>query len=187
MNCSVFIATSVDGYIAAEDGTVDWLYAAGDQQADLGDDVGMGFQQYIASVDCMIMGRGCMEILAGMRLTPEAWPYGNLRVIVLSRSINEPPAALPGPVEIYSGNIPTLIKSLESDGFKHAYVDGGATITSFLSLGLINEMTITKAPIILGKGIPLFGQLSQAINLEKTTAKVFTNGFIQETFVVSTD
>lgn len=184
MKCSVFIATSVDGFIAAKDGAVDWLYAAGNQQADMGDDVGMGFQPYIQSVDCMIMGRGCMDILAGMHLTADAWPYGHLRVVVLSRSITEPPASLPGPVEIHSGDIPSLIKTLEADGFKHAYVDGGATITSFLSLGLINEMTITKAPIILGQGIPLFGQLDEAINLEKTTAKVYPNDFLQEHFKV---
>ena len=184
MKCSVFIATSVDGYIAAEDGAVAWLYAAGKQEVDLGDEADMGFNAYISSVDCMIMGRGCLEILAGMGLTAEQWPYGNLRVIALSSTLKSIPAGIPGEVEIYNGDIQHLMTQLEQDGLHHAYIDGGATITAFLSAGLISEMTITKAPILLGKGIPLFGQMDQAINLEQTEAKVFANDFIQEKFKV---
>lgn len=179
MKCSVFIATSADGYIATTDDSVEWLELSGRTDVDLGDQADMGFNGFIASVDCMIMGRGCMEKLASFNLTPEQWPYGNIRIVALSNSIKEAPENLKAWVEIYSGSISSLISELESTGFKHAYVDGGATITSFLNLKLINEMTITQAPIILGAGKPLFGQTDQTIKLENAQATAFPNDYIQ--------
>jgi len=179
MKCSVYIATSADGYIATAEGSVDWLHTAGKQDAD------MGFNNFISSVDCMIMGRKCMEVIAGFDLTPEQWPYGNTKIYVLSHSLDVPPKNLQGKVEMYAGDIPKLINQLNNNGFKHAYVDGGATITSFINLQLINEMTISKAPVILGKGIPLFGEINQNIKLINSEAKVFPNDFIQIRYDVS--
>lgn len=179
MKCSVFIATSADGYIATLDDGIEWLETSGKTDVDLGEQSDMGFNDFIASVDCMIMGRGCMEKLASFNLTPEQWPYGNIRVIALSNSTREVPENLKAWVETYSGNVPALISELESDGFKHAYVDGGATVTSFLNMKLINEMIITQAPILLGAGKPLFGQTTQSIKLENTQAIAFPNDYIQ--------
>ncbi|NIB41768.1 dihydrofolate reductase [Pseudomaricurvus alkylphenolicus] len=179
MKCTVFIATSADGYIATPDGGVEWLDTAGKPNVDLGEHADMGFNSFIASVDCLIMGRGCMEKLASFHLTPEQWPYGNIRIIALSKSVKDVPANLKGKVELYSGEIPALMSKLEQAGHKHAYVDGGAVITSFLNLKLINEMIITKAPVLLGSGIPLFGKLDHQIRLENAQAAAFPNDFVQ--------
>ncbi len=178
MKCSVYIATSADGYIATSDGGVDWLHTAGNLEADMGSE-DMGFKSFMNSVDCMIMGRKCMEIISSMNLTPEQWVYGDIHIVALSNSIKEPPENLQGKVEMYSGNIRDLVSDLERKGFKHAYIDGGSTITSFLNLQLINEMIITKVPVLLGEGVPLFGKINSLINLENADASAFPNDFIQ--------
>jgi len=185
MKCSVYIATSADGYIATPEGDVDWLHAAGNQDADMSKNPDMGFNNFIASVDCMVMGRKCMGVISSFNLTPEQWPYGDTKIYVLSNSLKKPPENLRGKVEIYSGDITKLINQLEITGFKHAYIDGGATITSFINIQLINEMIITKAPVILGKGIPLFGEINNSIKLINSEAIAFPNDFIQVKYGVS--
>lgn len=177
--CSVYIATSADGYIATLNGGVDWLHTAGNAEADIASSPDMGFGDFIGSVDCMVMGRKCMEMISSMNLPPEQWPCGDIHIVVLTKSIKEPPKNLIEKVEIFSGDMPSLIKTLEGKGFKHAYIDGGSIITSFLNLKLINEMTNTKAPVLLGEGIPLFGKIDRRIKLEKSEARSFSNDFIQ--------
>lgn len=185
MKCSVYIATSADGYIATPDGSVDWLHTAGNSEADMSNNPDMGFNEFIASVDCMVMGRKCMDAISSFNLTPEQWPYGGTKIYVLSNTMKEPPENLHNKVEMYSGDITKLISQLESCGYKHAYIDGGTTITTFINLQLINEMTITKAPIILGEGVPLFGKLNKSIKLINSETTVFPNDFIQEKFGVN--
>ena len=184
MKCSAFIATSVDGYIATPDGGVDWLDTAGKQDADLGEHEDMGFNDYIASTDCMIMGRKCMEAIASFNLTDEQWPYRNTRIVVLSQTLREAPDNMKHRVEMYAGELPALLERLENEGFKHAYVDGGTTLTSFLNLGLLNEITLTRAPIILGGGIPLFGPADKPIALEEAHAVAYANDFVQVKYKV---
>ncbi len=186
MKCSVFIATSADGFIAKKDGSVDWLHTAGKPGVDLGDDADMGFKSFMASVDCLIMGRKCMDMIHSMQLTPQQWPYGDTRIIVLSNTLTQLPE-FPGKVELYSGDINALLKNLESQGHHHAYVDGGTTIQGFINLQLINQMTITRAPVLLGEGIALFGKTKKDIKLEQCSAKSFANDFIQEGFSVNYD
>lgn len=185
MKCSVYIATSADGYIATPEGGVDWLHTAGKPDADMSNNPDMGFNNFIRSVDCMVMGRKCMEVISKMNITPEQWPYGNTKIYVLSHSVKEPPENLRDKVEMYSGDIQELINKLEVNGFKHAYIDGGTTITSFINMKLINEMTITKAPVLLGAGIPLFGEIKHSIKLENAEAIAFPNDFIQVKYGVS--
>ena len=184
MKCSVFIATSADGYIATENGSVEWLETAGKSDANMGDAADMGFMDYMASIDCIIMGRKCMEKISSFKLTPEQWPYGNTRIIVLSNTVKEAPENLRGKVEMYSGDIQAVISTLEKEGYKHAYVDGGATITSFIALGLIKEMTLTLAPVLLGAGIPLFGRIDRQITLKNAQATAFPNDFIVSKYEV---
>jgi len=184
MKCSVYIATSADGYIATPNGGVDWLHTAGNLDVDMGSE-DMGFQSFMDSVDCMIMGRKCMEMISSMNIPPEQWPYGDVRIVVLSNTVKESPENLHGEIEMYSGDIQELIIKLESSGFKHAYIDGGSTITSFINLELINEMTITKAPVLLGEGIPLFGKINKSVKLEKAKASAFQNDFIQVKYSVN--
>lgn len=179
MKCSVFIATSVDGFIAKEDGSVDWLHTAENPEAD------MGMNEYMSSIDCMIMGRKCMDMISSMNLTPEQWPYENTKIIVLSNTLKEAPENLKGKVEMYSGDLQVLVSKLENKGFKHAYIDGGTTVQAFINLKLINEITITRIPILLGKGKPLFGKTFKDIKLEEAKAIVFPNDFIQLKYKVN--
>tara|TARA_R110001592_G_scaffold10110_2_gene52756 strand:+ start:16895 stop:17458 length:564 start_codon:yes stop_codon:yes gene_type:complete len=185
MKCSVYIATSADGYIATPDGGVDWLYNSGNSKADMDDNPDMGFSEFMASVDCMIMGRKCMEMISSMNLSPEQWPYGDTHIVVLSSTVKSPPENLTGKVEMFSGEVTDLIEKLEGKGFDHAYIDGGATITSFLNLRLIDEMTITRAPVLLGNGISLFGKLDNQIKLSDSEATAFANDFIQVKYRVN--
>ncbi|MCE7519035.1 dihydrofolate reductase family protein [Vreelandella titanicae] len=185
MKCSVYIATSADGYIATIDGAVDWLHSAGNPEADMVENPDMGFGAFMASVDCMIMGRKCMETISGMNLSPEQWPYGDIHIVVLSNTLTTPPENLKDKVEMFSGDIVDLLKELENKGFNQAYIDGGTTITSFLNHSLIDEMTITRAPVLLGGGIPLFGQLDNQIKLVNSEAVAFPNDFIQVKYKVN--
>ena len=185
MKCSVFIATSVDGFIAKEDGCVDWLHTAGKPEADMGKQADMGMLDYMASVDCMIMGRKCMDMISSMNLTTEQWPYGATRIIVLSNSLNEAPENMKDKVEMYSGDLLALVSRLESEGHKHAYIDGGTTIQAFINLQLINEMTITRAPVLLGEGKSLFGKVFKDIKLQQAEATAFPNDFVQVKYKIS--
>ena len=178
MKCSVYIATSADGYIATLDGGVDWLHTAGNLDADMGDE-DMGFHDFMDSADCMVMGRKCMEMISNMNLTPEQWIYSDMPIFVLSNTVKEAPENLRGKVEMYSGGISELISKLEKDGYTHAYIDGGTTITSFLNYGLINQIIITKAPVLLGEGLPLFGKINKMLKLENTEVKSFPNDWYQ--------
>ena len=184
MKCSVYIATSADGYIAKPDGAIDWLHTTGNLEADLGSE-DMGWHSFIESVDCMIMGRKSMDSIASMNLTLEQWPYGDMNIIVLSRTVKIPPTSFHSETEMYSGEIAELVKDLDARGYKHAYIDGGETITSFIELGLINEMTITQVPVLLGDGVPLFGNLNRHVSLEKPEVLAFPNDFIQVKYTVS--
>lgn len=190
MKCSIFIAPSVDGYIATEDGGVHWLETAGrsvaeiDEKSELMQHFNNSMSNYMQNVDCMIIGRKLMEVLSSFNLPPEQWPYGNAKIIALSNTIKEAPENLKEHVKIYSGSIPSLIAKLENEGYKHAYVDGGTTITAFLNLELINEITLTLAPVLLGEGIALFGKLSRQIKLEDTEATAFPNNFIELNYSV---
>ena len=185
MKCSVYIATSADGYIASPDGGVDWLHSAGKKDADMSINPDMGFAKFINSIDCMIMGRKCMEVISSFDLSAEQWPYGDIKIYALSNSLTEPPTNLAGKVEMYAGDIQALVNLLSEQGLKHAYIDGGATITSFINLKLINEMTITQAPVLLGAGIPLFGKLNHSVKLENAESVTFPNDFIQVKYQVN--
>ena len=185
MKCSIFIAPSADGYIATEDGGVHWLETAGksvsekEASSDLMKHFNMSMPNYMQTVDCMIIGRKLMQVLSSFNLTPERWPYGDTKIIALSNTLKEPPANLKTRVQMYSGSVPELITKLEQEGYNHAYVDGGTTITTFLNLQLINEMTLTQAPVLLGSGIPLFGKLFKQIKLEDAQATAFPNNFVE--------
>ncbi len=103
---------------------------------------------------------------------------------MLSNTLTQLPTAFKNRANLYSGDINHLVNRLSTKGYKHAYVDGGMTITAFLNAKLINEMTITQVPILLGAGLPLFGQLEQPMQLVSSDVKKFANGFIQTHFSV---
>lgn len=168
---SAFIATSLDGFIAREDGAVDWL-----PNPDAADDC--GFAEFFSSVDCLVMGRRTLETV----LEFGQWPYGDKRVLVLSQSMSKVPSPLVGKVELYSGSLSALVELLESDGCSRIYVDGGATIRSFLNEKLLTDITITTIPILLGCGIRLFAETERDISLEHIKTSVCSEGFVQSHF-----
>jgi dihydrofolate reductase len=174
ITCSVFIATSLDGFIARRNGDIDWL--ADPRGADSGEDY--GYQAFIDSVDTLVVGRNTYELA----LTFEAWPYTGKRVVVLSHGALDVPDALSGVVEIMSGTPAEVVRRLSESGARHVYVDGGRTIQGFLGAGLIQDMTITRIPILIGDGIPLFGQLDRDIRFEHVETKVYNSGLVQSKY-----
>jgi len=183
---SVFIATSADGFIAKEDGSVAWLDEA-NATAPAGED--FGFAALMASVDALVMGRKTFETVRGIVESGAAqWPYGDTPVRVWTGSPGSVsiPASLAGKVEVVTGSPPEVLASLASGlGAKDVYVDGGQTIRAFLAAGLVGRAVITTVPVTLGAGIPLFesaGQRSELLE-EAGAAKRYENGFVQTTYV----
>ncbi len=176
MQCSAFIATSLDGFIATEDGNVDWLHTAGNGVEDGGD---LGFADFMASVDCLLMGRKTVDVIAAMNLTPEQWPYGSTPIWVMSNTLQQSPANLPHKVNISNNSLNDTLAMLEQAGHKHIYVDGGSLITQLIAMNRLSTLNITVVPIILGKGIRLFGELAQPHPLKNAKATVYKNDFIQ--------
>ena len=179
MNCSVFIGVSGDGFIADRDGGVDWLEEAGASGVDMAGEDDMGFQQFLAGVDCLIMGRKCMEKISSFNLSDEQWPYGDRKIVVLSRTHQVVPENLEGKMTLWNRGIPELLEQLETQGYSSAYIDGGMTIRSFLELGLIDEMTLSYAPLLIGSGVPLFGGLERKVELYNAKVKAYPNDFVQ--------
>lgn len=185
MKCYSFIATSVDGFIARKDGAIDWLNAP--------EDLDMGFKNFFSKIDILIMGRNSYEKC----LTFEPWPYATKKVIVLTGQENPgfelPKCTLVAPIEFYSlanpeHSLPALLQSLLGRGFQHAYIDGGKTIQAFIAQKLLNEITITQIPIILGSGIPLFDrEATLSHNLKIISTATFLPDYVQVHYGFKTD
>jgi dihydrofolate reductase len=172
MEASVFIATSLDGFIAREDGALDWLPADGGEPH--------GYDQFIATVDAIVIGRKTFETV----LAFDAWPYGTKPVVVLTTR----PSAFAVPegavCEMMTGTPHEIVDRLARRGMKHLYIDGGVTIQGFLEAGLIQRLIITRIPVLLGSGIPLFGPLSRDIRLEHVATQSYPSGMVQSEYVV---
>ncbi len=171
MKASVFIATSLDGFIARANGGLDWLPAGGGEPH--------GYDEFIASVDALVIGRKTYETV----LAFETWPYGQKPVFVLStRAL--PPAPPGAVVEHMSGEPAEIVSRLAARGIRHIYVDGGVTIQRFLQAGLLQRLVITRIPVLLGAGIPLFGDIPHDIRLEHVTTRAFAGGMVQSEYTV---
>lgn len=172
MKASVFIATSLDGFIARADGALDWLPASGGEEH--------GYNDFMATVDGLVMGRKTFETV----LTFPAWPFGTKPVVVLSSN----PAALvapPGAVCTMMAGLPSeIVSRLAARGMSHLYIDGGLTIQRFLEAGLIQRVIITRVPVVLGSGIPLFGPVSRDIRFEHVATRAFPSGLVQSEYTV---
>ena len=171
----VFIAASLDGYIARSDGDLDWL--VGRSESDGGDH---GYADFMESIDTLVMGRKTFEKV----LSFDPWPYTGTRVIVLSTGSVGVPDALKSTVEVVSLEPEALLRYLGVTGARRVYVDGGQTIQRFLRAGLIHEMTVTRAPVLIGSGVPLFGGLSEDIEWEHIETQAFSNGLVQSRYRV---
>jgi dihydrofolate reductase len=171
---SVFIATSLDGFIARTNGDLDWL--AGAQSLSTEQDY--GYQEFMDTVDTIVVGRITFEQV----LTFDAWPYSGKSVVVLSSKPSAIPSSLAGDVEWLSLPPQHLVKRLEAQGAAHLYVDGGKTIKGFLKAGLLNELTITRVPVLIGTGVSLFGPLDRDVGLTHIATRHFENGFVQSKY-----
>ena len=174
INVSVFIATSLDGYIARPDGDVAWLHEI--EPLAEGEDAGYG--TFFGAIDVLVMGRGSFEKV----LEFDPWPYGTKPVIVLSNSLTDVPETLRDTVRIDSASPQALVAKLSQEGFRHMYLDGGQIIQSFLREGLVDDMVLTTVPVLLGAGRPLFGHLEKEIKLRLVNSQSWPNGMVQSTY-----
>ena len=173
VKASVFIATSLDGFIARANDDLDWLPPDGGEEH--------GYEAFMASVGALVIGRRTYEKV----LTFDTWPYGEKPVFVLST--HELPSPPRGAVmERLTGDPADILANLEARGVRHVYVDGGITIQRFLAAGLIQHLTITHIPVLLGGGIPLFGELEADIHLNPIATRQYSSGLVQSEYVVST-
>ena len=172
MIASVFVGTSLDGFIARRSGAYDFLPAGGGEPH--------GYEEFMATVDALVIGRNTFESV--LRL--DSWPYGAKAVFVLST--RAPMSAPPGAkVEHMSGDPVEIVSQLESRGIRHIYVDGGITVQQFLRAGLIQRLIITRVPVLIGEGIPLFGALSADIKLRHVATRSFKSGLVQSEYHVA--
>lgn len=187
--CSVYIASSLDGFIARKDGGIDWLEFDSPDESGTEDSStdesgteesspeDYGFAEFMASVDLLLMGRHTYEVL----LTFDEWAYGDTHVTVLSRTLS--PEAIParheGKVSIASGTPNEILEDLAEKGVRHVYVDGGITVQAFIAAGLIDEITVSIIPVLIGDGIPLFGPLKSDVRVQHVATRSFPSGLVQ--------
>lgn len=165
----VFIATSLDGFVARPSGELDWLMK---QNTD-GED--HGYDAFMASVDGLVMGRGSFQTV----LSFDEWPYAK-PVVVMSHTLTQAdiPEAIADRVTLTDATPPQVMQTLEAQGWRRAYIDGGKLVQSFTRAGLIADITLTRIPILLGGGIPLFGPLDQDIDFEHLETQTFPSGLV---------
>jgi len=167
---SVFIATSLDGYIADKKGGMDWLHSIPNPNND-----DMGYVEFIKEIDALIMGRKTFETVLGFDVE---WPY-NQAVFVLSNKLKEIPDTHKDKAFLIKGTLIEILDQIHEKGLNRLYVDGGTTIRSFLKEDLIDEMVLTTIPILLGGGSSLFGELPNELKFELIGAKTYANQITQ--------
>jgi dihydrofolate reductase len=173
MTASVFVGASVDGFIARRNGDLDWLPAGGGEPH--------GYEEFMASVDALVIGRNTFEKV----LTLGPWSYGKKRVVVLSNRTLDLSAAVGGVVEQMRGSPAEIVARLAARGIHNLYVDGGITVQEFLRAGLIQRLIITRVPVLIGDGIPLFGSLAHDVRLRHVATRHFPSGLVQSEYEVS--
>jgi dihydrofolate reductase len=169
---SVYIATSLDGFIARKNGDIDWL-SGGEGGEDY------GYAEFMSTVDVIVMGSNTYEKV----LTFGGWPYQKKVIVLTSRDLRVP-ADLAEKVETLHLSPVELIAELQSRDIRQIYLDGGVTIQRFLRAGLVDEMTITTIPVLIGGGLPLFGALDRDVRVELLRSQSFNNGFVQNKYKV---
>ncbi|MGS0827182.1 dihydrofolate reductase family protein [Shewanella sp. 0m-8] len=170
----VYIATSLDGFIADKDSKVDWLHDIPNP-----DGSDLGFSDFMARIDALVMGRNTLEIVLSFGID---WPYSK-PVFVLSNTLTELPEALVGKVFLVNGPLKHVVNQLNVQGYSNLYIDGGKTIQGFLQEDLIDELIITTIPVLLGGGVPLFGELASPLKFKHVKAERLIDCLVQNSFV----
>jgi dihydrofolate reductase len=173
MTVSVFVGASVDGFIARRNGDLDWLPAGGGEPH--------GYVEFMASVDALVIGRNTFETV----LAFEVWPYGDTRVVVLSHRPVDVSAVRGGVVEQMAGTPAEIVSRLAASGAHHLYVDGGITIQEFLRAGLVQRLIVTRVPVLIGDGIPLFGTLPRDVPLRHVATRHYPSGLVQSEYDIA--
>jgi dihydrofolate reductase len=169
----VYIATSLDGFIARRDGRIDWLMNYPNPE-----NSDFGFSMFLESIDAIIMGRKTFEVVLGFG----EWPYTK-PVFVLTKSLKEIPAHLQTKASLCQGDLKTILAQLAAKDISNIYVDGAKTIQSFINLDLIDELIISRIPIILGSGIALFNNLKTEYKFKHISTDVFSNGITKSRYL----
>ncbi|MCL6274929.1 dihydrofolate reductase family protein [Muricauda sp. 2012CJ35-5] len=169
----IFIARSLDGFIAGKNGELDWLESIPNPE-----NVEMGFSDLMQEIDAIVMGRTTYETVLGFGID---WPYEK-HVFVLSSTLKEIPENLIGKITILNGELSSILEQIRSQGFKVLYIDGGRTIQNFLKEDLIDELIISTIPILLGGGFPLFGKIDKPLNFDHVSSKVFLKQIVQDKY-----
>ena len=172
MKTSVFVGASVDGFIARKDGGLDFLDAGGNEPH--------GYDEFIASIDAIVMGRNTFDTVLGF----DQWPFGTKPVIVLTSRPKEVKAPAGAVCEAMNAEPLDIVRRLGDRGLKHLYIDGGVTIQRFLSAGLIQRLIVTRVPVLIGSGVPLFGALSGDIRLTHVATRSYPGGLVQSEYLV---
>jgi dihydrofolate reductase len=171
VTASVFIGTSLDGFIARPNGALDFLPPGGGEPH--------GYDEFMATVDALVIGRKTFETV----LAFDAWPYGKKPVFVLSTH-SLAPAPTGAVLERMSGAPAEIVSQLAARGIRHVYVDGGITIQGFLQAGLIQRLIITRVRVLIGTGIPLFGAVPRDIVLKHVATRQYASGLVQSEYMV---
>ncbi len=171
MKVSVFIGTSLDGFIARPNGELDFLPVDCEPH---------GYEEFFASVDALVIGRKTFETVLAF---PE-WPYGDKRVVVLSSRALDLSKVKSGTVEQMSGDPAEIVAKLCERGIQHVYLDGGVTIQGFLRAGLVDRLIITRVPVLIGQGIPIFGTLLRDMKLQHLATRHYPSGLVQSEYRV---
>lgn len=173
MTIFVYIARSLDGFIAGKNGDLDWLNDIPNP-----DNSDFGFAEFMSNIDAVVMGRNTFEKVQSFGM----WPYTK-PVYVISASLRELAQEYAGKAEILNLKPSEIIKKLNRYGMKNLYVDGGALIQSFLSEDLVDEIIVTSIPVLLGNGIPLFGPLSHTLKFKHRKTEVFNNSLVKSHYI----
>jgi dihydrofolate reductase len=172
MRASVFVGTSVDGFIARRNGDFDFLPEGGGEPH--------GYDEFISSVDVLVIGRNTFEKV----LTFEKWPYAEKRVVVLSSRAIDVSNVRGAAIEHMSGSPAEITDRLAAGGAKHAYIDGGITVQRFLRARMIQRLIVTRVPVLIGEGIPLFGSLPQDMQLRHVLTTSYPSGLVKSEYEV---
>lgn len=167
---SIFIATSLDGFIADKHGGIDWLHSIPNP-----DNEDMGYVAFTNSIDALIMGRRTFETVLGFDID---WPYSK-PVFVLSNKLKEIPESHKEKAFLVKGTLTEILKQIHGKGYERLYIDGGTTIRNFLKADLIDEMVLTRIPILLGGGASLFAELPNELRFELIGTKTYLNQLTQ--------
>lgn len=167
---TVYIATSIDGYIADRNGGLEWL-----DMVTIPEDTDMGYEQLMEAIDALLMGRKTFETVCGFDVD---WPYKK-PVFVASNSLNEIPLEYRNKAYLIKGNPAEIVKELHAKGYYQLYIDGGKTIQNFFRADLIDELIVTKIPILLGGGVSLFAELPKPLEFECIKSEVFVGELVQ--------